>query len=182
MQSSATLSTGHQTQVPSEWVARFGAQVTPGGSILDVACGAGRHANWFAARGHPVDAVDRDLCPELLPHVLFQQADIESGKWPYAGRRFTAVVVTNYLHRPLMETLIDAVAPGGWLIYETFAAGNEAFGRPSRPEFLLQPGELLDLVRGRLRVVSYEDCVVEIPKPAMVQRIAARRTDQHPAE
>ena len=182
MQSPIDTSTGHQIHVPSDWVVRFGAQVTPGGSILDVACGAGRHSNWFAARGHPVDAVDREMQPELLGLVTFKQADIESGKWPYAGRQFAAVVATNYLHRPLLNTLIDSVAPNGWLIYETFAAGNEVYGRPSRADFLLQPGELLDLVRGRLRVVAYEDCFVETPKPAMIQRIAAYRTIQHSAE
>jgi SAM-dependent methyltransferase len=170
-------STIHQIGAPSEWVVRFGAQVPAGGPVLDVACGTGRHANWFAARGHPVDAVDRAPAPAVTPMVSYLQADIESSAWPYAGKQFAAVIVTNYLHRPLMKNLLDSVAPNGWLIYETFAAGNEAFGKPSRPDFLLQPEELLDSVRGHLRVVAFEDCFVETPKPAMVQRIAAHRND-----
>ena len=86
------------------------------------------------------------------------------------------MVVTNYLHRPLLKTLVDSVVPDGWLIYETFAVGNEKFGRPSNPDFLLRPGELLDAVHGQLQVIAYEDCFVDAPKPAMVQRIAARRS------
>ena len=101
-------------------------------------------------------------------------ADIEAGPWPYAGEQFAGVIVTNYLHRPLLPLLVAAVAPGGVLIYETFAVGNERFGRPSNPEFLLRPGELLEAVRGRLRVRAYEDLEVQEPKPAMVQRICAQ--------
>ena len=174
MHSSETNPSGHGDPAPSEWVIRFGLLVPEAGRILDVACGNGRHANWFAARGHMVDAVDRERLPKLSPQVAFKQADIETGDWPYAGQMFAAVVVTNYLHRPLMKALVESVAPHGWLIYETFAAGNEQFGRPSRPDFLLQPGELLEAVRGRLRVIAYEDSYVDLPKPAMVQRIAAR--------
>mgnify|MGYP003336848089 FL=1 len=106
-------------------------------------------------------------------------ADIEGGPWPYAGQTagqaFDAVIVTNYLHRPLMPLLLDALAAGGLLIYETFALGNEQFGRPSNPDFLLKPGELLEAVRGRCRVLAYEDVYVDTPKPAMVQRICARK-------
>jgi len=166
---------GHSMLPPSTWVIRFGMQIDAGGKVLDVACGGGRHACWFAARGHPVTAVDRDLLPEPAPGVEFLQADLESGKWPFTGESFAAVVVTNYLHRPLFPELLRAVASGGWLIYETFAAGNEKFGRPARPEFLLQPGELLEIVRGQLQVIAYEDSFIDLPKPAMVQRIAARR-------
>ncbi len=166
---------GHSLLPPSAWVARFGMHVDAGGAVLDLACGGGRHAGWFAARGHPVTAVDRDLLPAPLPGVAFFQADLEAGKWPFAGKSFAAVVVTNYLHRPLFPELLRSVASGGWLIYETFAAGNEKYGRPARPEFLLQPGELLEVVRGQLQVIAYEDGFTEVPKPAMVQRIAARR-------
>jgi len=166
---------GRSLQPPSAWVVRFGMHVDAGGTVLDVACGGGRHASWFAARGHPVMAVDRDFLPVPPPGVAFLQADLETGKWPFAGKSFAAVVVTNYLHRPLFPELLRAVASGGWLIYETFAAGNEKYGRPARPEFLLQPGELLDVVRGKLQVIAYEDGFIEVPKPAMVQRIAARR-------
>lgn len=175
MQSSDLPPSAHQDHPPSGWVLRFGTEVPASGRILDVACGAGRHAKWFAARGHWVDAVDRDPPSELSARVVTKRADIEAGAWPYLGKQFAAVIVTNYLHRPLFDTLVNAVALDGWLIYETFAAGNEKFGRPSRPEFLLQPGELLDVVRTHLRVVAYEDTFIDIPKPAMVQRIAARR-------
>ena len=107
--------------------------------------------------------------------MLFRSADIEGEPWPYAGKVFDALVVTNYLHRPLMPALLDAIAPGGVLIYETFAMGNEKFGRPSNPDFLLAPGELLEAVRGRCQVIAFEDVHVQMPKPAMVQRICARR-------
>lgn len=164
---------------PSAWVLRWVPMVEAGAAVLDVACGAGRHARLFAARGHPVTAVDLDpAAGEGLAGVAgvrFECADLESGRWGAAGRRFGAVVVTNYLHRPLFPALLEAVAPGGLLVYETFAAGNERFGRPSNPVFLLQPGELLERVRGVLRVLAYEDLEVTEPKPAMVQRLSARR-------
>ena len=164
----------HHPLAPSEWVIRFGLLVPPTGRILDVACGTGRHAHWFAGRGYLVDAVDREEMPKHSRHIAFKQADIEAGSWPYPGQQFAAVVVANFLYRPLMKTLVEAVAPHGWLIYETFAMGNAKYGRPSQPDFLLQPGELIEAVRGRLRIVAYEDVYVDLPKPAMVQRIAAR--------
>jgi SAM-dependent methyltransferase len=174
MKSSQADSSGQQELAPSDWVVRFGVRIPPVGRVLDVACGVGRHARWFAERGYRVDAVDRERSPEPFPQIAFKRMDIETGEWPYAGQRFDAVIVTNYLYRPLMKTLVDSVAPHGWLIYETFAAGNGQFGKPSRPEFLLRPGELLDAVQGRLRVVAYEDGYVDAPRPAMVQRIAAQ--------
>ena len=108
-------------------------------------------------------------------NVTTRCADIEAAAWPYAGRTFGAIVVTNYLHRPLFPHLLAALAPGGVLIYETFALGNERYGRPANPDFLLKPGELLDVVRGVCRVVAYEDVAVEQPRPAMVQRLCALR-------
>jgi len=174
MQSNLESPIADHDLAPSEWVIRFGHDVPVGGRIVDVACGTGRHAHWFADRGYLVDAVDRERLRKLSPRIAFKQADIETGGWPYAGRQFAAVIVTNYLYRPLMKTLVASVAPHGWFIYETFAAGNEQFGRPARADFLLQPGELLEAVHGRLRVVAYEDGYVDSPKPAMVQRIAAR--------
>jgi len=147
--------------------------------VLDIACGSGRHLAWFAARQHAVTGVDRDTnqawlhapCAELLC------ADIENNPWPLqtdgALRTFGAVVVTNYLWRPLLETVVNSVAPGGVLLYETFAAGNEALGHPSRPDFLLQPGELLQACAG-LEVVAYENGTQQDP-PRVVQRIAAIR-------
>jgi SAM-dependent methyltransferase len=163
---------------PSTWVERFAPQITPGGLVLDLACGGGRHAKLLAAMGYRVLAVDRDAgaFPELQQAgIETLQADLEGGFWPLAGRPFAGVVVTNYLHRPLFEPLLDGIGPDGVLIYETFARGNERYGRPASPQFLLEPGELLRVVAGRMRVLAYEDLFVEQPKPAMVQRICARR-------
>ena len=165
---------------PSPWVRRFAGRVPKGGEVLDLACGKGRHTRFFLARGHPVVAIDRDLSGladlEAEPALEALQLDLEDGRpFPLAGRRFAGVVVTNYLHRPHRPALIDAVAPGGALIYETFARGNERFGRPANPDHLLVPGELLDAVRGQLRVVAYEDVVLRRPRPRAVQRICAVR-------
>ena len=125
-------------------------------------------------------AVDRDLSGlgDLAgqPGLETLEADLEDGRsFPLAGQEFAGVVVTNYLYRPLLPALVEAVAPGGALIYETFARGNERFGRPTNPDHLTKPGELLEMVRGALRVLAYEDLIVERPKPAAVQRICARR-------
>jgi SAM-dependent methyltransferase len=169
----------HASLVPSAWIVRWCDRISVRGDVLDVACGPGRHARLLARRGHRVHAVDRDAAAiDALrgqANVDALQADIELGAWPYAGGAFAGIVVTNYLHRPLLPVLVDALAPGGVLLYETFAQGNERFGRPSNPDFLLRPGELLEVVRGKLRVIAYEDLQVEEPKPAMVQRICAQR-------
>jgi SAM-dependent methyltransferase len=162
---------------PSPWVQQWASWIRPGGAVLDVACGSGRHARLLARMGFEVDAVDRD--PALFeappPGVAVLGADLESGPWPYTGRLFDAIVVTHYLHRPLLPTLVASLERGGVLIYETFAVGNERFGKPSSPAFLLKPGELLEAVRGKLRVVAYEDLVVDQPRPAALQRLLARR-------
>jgi SAM-dependent methyltransferase len=167
----------HDLETPSAWVVRWAGRVPAGGTVLDLACGSGRHARYFAGRGHPVEAVDRDSAGLAslsgVPAVSVRNADLEGGPWPYAGRRFAGIVVVNYLHRPLLPLLLDALAPDGILIYETFAAGNERYGRPSNPAFLLKPGELLEVVRGRLRVIAYEDLEVSDPRPAAIQRICA---------
>jgi SAM-dependent methyltransferase len=169
----------HGSEAPSPWVTRFAHLVAPGASVLDVACGAGRHARFFAARGCTVDAVDRDVTLAdtfaRVDGVRFRAADIEAGPWPYPGRRFDAVIVTNYLHRPLFPVLRDAVAEAGVLIYETFARGNEAFGKPSNPAFLLQPRELLDVFSAQFVIVAYEDGVIEAPRAARIQRLCAQR-------
>ena len=167
----------HTTPAPSQWVQRWSALVPAGATVLDVACGSGRHTRWFAARGARVTALDRDAAAlDALRYVAAEivAADIEAGPWPLAGRQFDAVVVTHYLWRALLPTLVASVDAGGVLIYETFARGNEAFGKPSNPDFLLAPGELLDAVRGALRVVAYEDGLLDAP-PCCVQRIAALR-------
>jgi SAM-dependent methyltransferase len=169
----------HDIDTPSQWIVRWADRIPAGGRVLDVACGSGRHARFFAARGHPVEAVDRDTGAvgrlTGLPGITSRCADLEGGPWPYEGRQFAGIVVANYLHRPLLPHLLAAVAPGGVLIYETFAAGNERFGRPSNPDFLLKPGELLELVRGRLQVIAYEALEISQPRPAVVQRICATR-------
>lgn len=170
-----------QSTPASDWVLRWASLVAPGSTALDVACGSGRHLRWLAERGLRVTGVDRDAQalaamadlktldqpPELLC------ADIEQGPWPLAGRRFDLVVVTHYLWRPVMRQIVDSVAPGGLWIHETFAAGNARYGRPSRPDFLLRPGELLQAAHG-LRVLGYEDGYLDSP-PRLVQRICARR-------
>ncbi len=169
----------HGPSQPSAWVRRFASLVPAEGPVLDLACGAGRHSRLFLEAGHPVTAVDiavtglADLADQR--HLEIIEADLEDGQpFPLAGRRFAGVVVTNYLHRPLLPALVDAVIPGGVLIYETFARGNERFGRPRNPDHLLMPGELLAAVKDRLRVLAYEDLVTEDPRPAAVQRICAR--------
>ena len=167
----------HELAAPSAWVVRWADRIPAGGRVLDVACGSGRHARFLAARGHPVEAVDRD--PDAvarlasLPGITLRCADLERGPWPYGGETFAGIVVIHYLHRPLFPNLLGAMAPGGVLIYETFATGNERYGRPSNPAFLLKPGELLEVVRGRLAVIAYEALEVTDPKPAVLQRICA---------
>jgi SAM-dependent methyltransferase len=165
----------HGSAPASEWVRRWASLVSSPARVLDVACGAGRHVRWFAARGDHVTGVDRDAAAvdSLRDLGEIVVADIENGPWPLAGRRFDAVVVTNYLWRPLMPTILASMKDGGVLIYETFAVGNEAFGKPSNPHFLLRPGELLELAAG-LRVVAYEEGVLESPARC-VQRLAAVR-------
>ena len=173
-------------EAPSLWIVRF-ALLIPAGTALDLAAGAGRHTSHLLERGHQVVAVDRDLSgmedlrgdPRLEAHEL----DLESGgPFPLRGRSFSGVIVTRYLYRPILPDLVSAVESGGLLIYETFAVGNERFGPPRNPDFLLKPGELLEAVRGRLRVLAYEDLVVDEPRPAALQRVAARNewTDATP--
>ena len=163
--------------MPSPWIVQWAGLVPAGAAVLDVAAGGGRHSRFFIDRGHKVTAIDRDvsaLTPDPDLEVIL--ADVENGSpWPLPGRSFGAVVVTNYLHRPLFPALLDTLAPGGVLLYETFMEGNERFGRPRQPEFLLKDGELLDLVRGRFSVTAYEARLISEPKMAMVQRIAARK-------
>lgn len=163
----------------SAWVRRFAPLIRTGGGVLDMACGGGRHTRFLAALGYAVEAVDRDgeAISGLagIPGVTARQADLEGGPWPYYGVAFDGIIVTNYLHRPLIPNLFGALAPGGVLIYETFMVGNERFGKPTDPAHLLRSGELLELVRKRFAVVAFEQGEVEYPRPAVVQRICVRR-------
>jgi SAM-dependent methyltransferase len=185
----------HAVSPPSDWVVRWSALLPAGAAVLDVACGHGRHARWLAAAGHRVTAVDRDagLLAPLAAIARTIEADLEAGPWPLPGERFDAVLVTHYLWRPLFPALLAAVAPGGLLIYETFALAQAALGRPRRPEFLLRPGELIERLRapgaslpadacssGNWHVIAFEEG--RLPARAgmperEIQRIVARLGD-----
>ncbi len=180
-----------QRAQPSPWVQRYAPLVEPAGPVLDLAAGSGRHTIYFNDLGHPVLAIDRDTSglEDLRSRsgIEIMTLDLEAGDlaagdlaaggcWPLPGRSFAGIVVTNYLHRPLLAQLAGALRPGGVLIYETFASGNERFGRPSNPDFLLEPGELLDLARtSGLTVIAYEYGEVSQPKPAIIQHIVAKK-------
>jgi SAM-dependent methyltransferase len=159
---------------PSPWVRRWTHLVAPDATVLDVACGSGRHLAWFLNRGHTVTGLDRDIqtAKKTCSTALLIEADIEANPWPLT-QTFGAVVVTNYLWRPVLPAITQSVAPGGVLIYETFATGNAVFGRPSRPDFLLEPGELLAACKD-FTVVAYENGTLDDPMRC-VQRIAAVR-------
>lgn len=164
--------------MPSPAIARWAELVPAGGSVLDVAAGSGRHSILFAERGHPVLAIDRDVAALRAlgdDRIELLAADLEARPWPIPGRRFAAVVVSNYLWRPLLPALVASVGPGGVLLYETFAAGNERYGRPRNPDFLLRPGELLEAVRGELAVREYGHGPEGSPPTAVRQRLCAVR-------
>lgn len=165
---------------PSAWVRRFGGLIPVGGEVLDVACGAGRHGRFFHDLGHSVVLLDRDITRVTdmasFDRVEIVARDLEAGRpWPLEGRTFAGVIVVNYLHRPILDTIVRSVAPGGVLIYETFAVGQETIGRPSNPDFLLHREELLIRVRPELRVVAFEDMEETHPRPAFKQRVVAVR-------
>ncbi len=165
---------------PSPWVERQLSCLPPGGRVLDLACGRGRHARLLAAAGHQVVAVDRDIAAisglHGVPGVSAMQLDLEGDDWPLAGQRFSGVIVTNYLWRPHLPDICALLGSGGVLIYETFMVGNEAYGKPSNPEFLLHPGELRTVVKAAgLREVAFEEGYTDHPKPAMRQAICAVR-------
>ncbi len=165
---------------PSPWLVRHLPQFPESGQILDLACGGGRHARWLAARGRNVLAVDRDRSALVglhgLPGIVVLAADLEGDAWPLAGRQFAGVVVSNYLWRPRLADVCALLAPGGVLIYETFMVGNEAYGKPSNPDFLLRPGELRTLAEAAgLRELAFQEGYADLPKPAMRQAICAVR-------
>jgi SAM-dependent methyltransferase len=190
----------HASAPPSDWVVRWTPLLPPRAQVLDVACGHGRHVHWLAGAGHRVTAVDREaaLLTPLAGFADTRVADLEADPWPLPGRQFDAVVVTNYLWRALFPALKAAVTPGGLLIYETFAQAHAALGRPRRPEFLLRPGELIDVLRSadeagstgpppseKWHVIAFEEGRLpargDVPERE-VQRIVARRGGAHPAQ
>jgi SAM-dependent methyltransferase len=167
---------------PSEWVTRFAPNAAKSSeNALDLACGSGRHTRYLLDRGYAVTAIDRDISGlddiAERPNLEIIATDLEApmGDWCLGVRQFDLVVVTNYLWRPLLPLIVGAVTPGGRLIYETFGLGNERFGRPRNPDFLLQPGELKAMVAGQLKVLAYEHGEMKLPRPAIVQRICAQR-------
>ena len=165
---------------PSPWVAGHLGYFAPGARVLDLACGSGRHSRLLASLGHPVLAVERDAEALAglygLPGIETLQADLEGDEWPLAGHQFAGIVVTNYLWRPRFADLLALLAPGGVLVYETFMLGNEAYGKPSSPKFLLQPGELRERVAAAgWREIAFDEGYTATPKPAMRQAVCAQR-------
>ena len=168
----------HQTEKPLEWITRFAPLVKSGGTVLDLACGNGRHTHYLAGLGYEVTALDRDLsgigATETADRIELIKADLEDDNpWPLGSRKFDGVIVTNYLYRPIFPAIIDALEEEGALIYETFSLGNEEYGRPSNPNYLLKPTELLSVCTNRLRVIAYEEGVLKTPSPAVKQRVCA---------
>ncbi|OUS13919.1 SAM-dependent methyltransferase [Rhodospirillales bacterium 47_12_T64] len=165
---------------PSPWVLRFASHIPEGSNVLDLASGSGRHARLFLMTGHYVTALDKNTENladiEDLPGAEILTADLEdSTPFPLTGQKFGGIIVTNYLYRPLLPLLPDLLSPGGTLIYETFMDGNERFGRPRNPDFLLRPQELLNSFHGKLDIIAYEETIITEPKPAVIQRICATR-------
>jgi SAM-dependent methyltransferase len=174
----------HEGLAPSPWILRHAHLVPREARVLDLASGSGRHARVFAQRGARVVAVDRDADAlatlDGVAGIETRRIDLEASDWPFANDHFDAIVVTNYLHRPLLADVVAAVADDGTLLYETFARGNEAYGRPSNPAFLLEPGELLAAVGGRLVVVEFAQGIVDCDgRRAVVQRMAAVGLKRH---
>lgn len=166
-------------EAPSDWLMKHTQHIKPSGHVLDVAAGKGRNARWLAQQGFKVEAVDRDRqaleSMKGVEDINLRVADIENDGWPYIGQSFDAIVVCRYLHRPLFPALCETLAPEGVLIYETFMQGHEAYGKPSNPDFLLRPDELLEVFQNQLEVIAFEQGFQEFPKPSVTQRICAIR-------
>jgi len=165
---------------PSPWVKHHLPRLAPGSRVLDLACGSGRHARLLAAAGHQVVAVDRDFAAisELqgVAGISARQLDLEGDEWPFAGEHFAGVIVTNYLWRPRLPEICALLDKFGVLIYETFMVGNEVYGKPSNPEFLLRSGELRAVIRAAgLSEIAFEEGYTDFPKAAMRQAICAVR-------
>lgn len=168
---------------PSPWIARFAPLISPGSEVLDLACGAGRHARLLAGLGCTVEAVDRDATTlqqlDGVAGITTRCVDLENGPWPYYGYGFDGIIVSHYLWRPIMPSLLNCLNEGGILIYETFMEGQQLYGKPENPAHLLRPGELLELVRNRWTVLAFEqgEFSGRTPDdpPRVMQRICARR-------
>ncbi|MCF8467075.1 MAG: class I SAM-dependent methyltransferase [Sneathiella sp.] len=163
----------------SPWIEKYSKLIPQNGPVLDVACGSGRHSLYLLGVGYDVIVVDIDTAEiskiQGYPNLSIVEADLEKDPWPFSKPAFSSVVVVNYLWRPLFPDLLDALLPGGILLYDTFAQGNERYGRPSNPDFLLAPGELYNLCQGKLEILDFMHGYVEVPKPALRQSIAARK-------
>jgi len=163
--------------IPSPWICRYAQLIRKGGQVLDLACGSGRHTRWLADNHWQVNAVDRNEAAlaelQQLANVSTMAADLENDIWPYSGRRFDGIVVSRYLHRPLLPQLIESLHAGGVLIYETFMDGNERFGRPKNPDFLLRSNELLEVFFPHMTVIAYQEGEFQEPGPTVIQRICA---------
>jgi len=164
---------------PSPWIVKNTPLIRKNGRVLDLACGTGRHAIWLAKQGYQVDAIDRDAqvvsSMVEIDNINVVILDLEAGDWPQSGQRYDGLVVSRYLYRPLLQTLATLLNPGGVLIYETFMVGNERYGKPSNPHFLLRPNELLEIYSPLLNVISFEQGEEQLPRPAVMQRICATR-------
>jgi SAM-dependent methyltransferase len=169
----------HRCGPPSPWIKRFAGEIQPTSSVLDLACGSGRHSLLMLELGHSVVACDIKLSSlgnlKQRDKLELVEADLENAPWPFPERQFAAIIVTNYLYRPLFPQILAALAPGGLLLYETFAAGNEQFGRPLNPDHLLNRGELLSGILTGLTIIAYEDVTISEPRPAALQRVCAER-------
>ena len=175
--------TEHNASAPSDWVMAFVDRIRPGGRILDVACGHGRHMRMALDRGYHVTGLDRDLSgvADLTdwPQVELVQADLERGEpFPLKGRTFDGVIVTNYLWRPVLADIVACVADDGILIYQTFARGQEKFGRPTNKDFLLTRNELIAAVLPKMTVIAFEHGLIDSDPPRVIQRIVAGGADR----
>ena len=170
----------HQNNQPVEWVKRFAGIVPEYGPVLDLACGGGRHGRFLMELGHPVTFVDRNVTGlgdiAGLGEAVIVETDLETGSpWPQqlVQTKFAGIVVVNYLHRPHFPMIVESLTAGGVLIYQTFAQGNEKYGRPSNPDFLLRENELMEYFGKDLDVVEFEQGFFQEPKPAVIQKICA---------
>jgi SAM-dependent methyltransferase len=170
----------HLIEQPSPWIVKYAPLIRKKGRVLDLACGSGRHAIWLAQQGYQVDAVDRDAqalsIMADIDNIDVFIVDLEASDWLHLGQRYDGLIVSRYLYRPLLPALAEILNPGGVLIYETFMVGNERYGKPSNPDFLLLPNELLEIYSPLLNIIDFEQGEVKTPRPAVMQRICAQKS------